>query len=269
MWDTLIINPMINTLLWIYSLVGNFGMAIILFTILIRLLTHPLTVQQLRGTQALQDLQKSKKWQEIQTKYKNDREKLAQEQWALQKEMGISPFGSCLPTLVQFPIIIGLYQAVIRALAVTPQQLLDLSTHIYPFINVSQLIPIKNQFLWMDLNSPERLTIFGIGIPVLAIIVTITTYLQSKMMTPPSQPGEQSAQMMQSMNLMMPIMMGYLALTFASGLAVYFVTTNIIGILQYAFLGKLEWRNLLPGKQETALDKKKDGASDKGTRKSK
>lgn len=252
MWDTLILNPMINTLLLIYSFLGqNFGLAIIVFTILVRLITYPLTAQQMKSTQAMQELQKSKKWQEMQKKYKDDREKLAQEQMKLYKEMGVSPFGSCLPTLIQFPIIIGLYQAIIRALAVTPIQLLDLARHIYPFINASALIPLNNRFLWMDLSLAEKdfgLAIGGIGIPVLAVLVVVTTYLQSKLMTPPANPGEQGAQVTQAMNLYMPLFMGYLAYTFSSGLALYFVASNLVGILQYAAMGKLSWRNLLPRK---------------------
>ena len=111
MWNTLIIEPMVNALLWIYSLVGNFGIAIILFTILIRLITHPLTASQVKSTAKMGELQKSKKWQEMQKKYKDDKNKLAQEQMALYKELGINPMGSCLPMLIQFPIIIGLYQS--------------------------------------------------------------------------------------------------------------------------------------------------------------
>jgi len=247
MWDTLIINPMVNTLLWIYSILGNFGIAIIIFTILIRLLTYPLTVQQMKGTQKMQEFQKSKEWEELQKKYKGDKQKLQQEQMALYKEMGINPLGSCLPTLIQFPIIIGLYQAIIRALAVTPIQTLDLYGHIYPFINAAKLIPINNIFLWMNLSQPERFYIFGIGIPVLAIVVVVTTFMQSKLMTPPAQPGEQGAQMAQAMNLYMPLLMGYLALTFASGLSLYFVASNVVTIVQYAAMGKVEWSNLLPG----------------------
>jgi YidC/Oxa1 family membrane protein insertase len=155
--------------------------------------------------------------------------------------------GSCLPTLIQFPIIIGLYQAIIRALAVTPIQTLDLYGHIYPFINAAKLIPINNIFLWMNLSQPERFYIFGIGIPVLAIVVVVTTFMQSKLMTPPAQPGEQGAQMAQAMNLYMPLLMGYLALTFASGLSLYFVASNVVTIVQYAAMGKVEWSNLLPG----------------------
>lgn len=240
---------MVNSLLWIYSVLWqNFGLAIIVFTLLVRLITYPLTAKQMKSAQAMQEMQKSKKWQEIQKKYKDNREKLAQEQMNLYKEMGVNPLGSCLPTLIQFPVIIGLYQAIIRALAVTPIQLLDLSNHIYPFVNASDLIPLNNRFLWMDLSQPERLMVFGIGIPVLAILVVITTYMQSKLMTPPSaSPNDQSAQMGKMMNLYMPFLMGWLAYSFSSGLALYFVASNVFTILQYAMMGKLEWSNLLPG----------------------
>ncbi len=252
MWDTLIINPMINTLLWIYSLVGDFGIAIILFTILVRLLTYPLNLKQIKGQQALQDLQKSKEWQDLAKKYKDDKQKMQQEQMKLYQEMGINPLAPCLPTLIQFPIIIGLYQAIIQALAVTPVQLINLSGHIYPFIDAASLIPLDNQFLWMNLSQPERLELsfLPFGIPILAIFVVVTTYLQSKLMTPASQPGDQGAQMTQAMNLYMPLFMGYLALTFASGLALYFVISNLVTIAQYAAMGKLNWNNLIPGRNK-------------------
>lgn len=245
----LIINPMLNTLLWIYSILGNFGLAIILFTILVRMVTYPLTIQQLKGASKMQDMQKSKEYLAMQKKYKKDKQKLQQEQMKLYKEKGVNPLGSCLPTLIQFPVIIGLYQSIIRALAVTPKQMTALFYNIYPFSDVAKLLPIDSTFLWMDLSQPERLYVFGYGIPVLAIIVLITTYFQSRLITPPSQPGEQGAQMTQMMNLYMPLLMGYLALTFAAGLALYFVTSNVITILQYALMGKANWKNLNPFKK--------------------
>ena len=251
MWDTLIIDPMINTLLWIYTILGSFGIAIIVFTIVVRLITYPLTAQQMRSAQKMQELQQSKQFLDLKKKYKDDAQKMQQEQMKLYQEMGVNPLGSCLPTLIQFPIIIGLYQAVIRALAVTPSQLFEFSKHIYPFIDASQLIPLNNQFLWMDLSQPERLIIPGLsfGIPILAIVVVATTYLQSKLMTPATTGGEQGAQMTQAMNLYMPFLMGYLALTFASGLSLYFVASNLVSIAQYALMGKLNWRNLVPGRK--------------------
>ena len=121
MWDTLIITPFINILLVIYQFVGhNFGFAVILFTILIRLVTHPLMVKQIKGSAAMTELNTDPEWQAIQKKYAKDKEKLAQEQMRVYQEKGINPMASCLPTLIQFPIIIGLYQALIRALAISP-----------------------------------------------------------------------------------------------------------------------------------------------------
>ncbi len=255
-WSLLILDPMINLLVGIYSvLFTNFGLAIIVFTILVRLITYPLTASQIKSTKSMQDMQKSKKWQDIQKKYKGDREKLSKEQMNLYKEMGVSPFGSCLPTIIQFPIIIGLYQAIIRALAVTPIQLLELTRHLYPsipFYNAAALIPLNNMFLWMDLSVPEKdfstIAIAGFVIPILAILVVATTFLQTRLMTPPSTTGDQGANMGRMMNLYMPLFMGYLAYSFPSGLALYFVTSNLVGILQYGIMGKLDWRNLLPAR---------------------
>jgi len=265
MWDALIITPFINALLFIYNLVGNFGVAIILFTILIRLITHPLMVSQIKGSKAMAAMQQDKRWIDTQAKYKGDKEKLAVEQQKLLKELGVNPFASCLPTLIQFPIIIGLYQAVIQAMAATPLEMMNLTRHIYPaLLKVSSLIPLQNHFLWMDLGTPERLNLPGIpfGIPILAIVVAATTYLQSKMITPAAtgnagDPNNQAAMMGKMMNLYMPFLMGYMALTLASGLSIYFLTSNLIGIAQYGLLGQLNLKNLLPGKK--AEDKKPKG----------
>lgn len=251
-WNLLIVQPMTNILLWIYAAVGgNFGLAIILFTALIRLVTHPLMIKQIKGTSAMQELQSNEKWKEMQKKYKDDKEKLAQEQMKLYKELGINPFGSCLPTLIQLPIIFGIYQAVIKALAVTPFQLAGFYKLIYDldFINTANLIPLNSKFLWIqNLAQPEFLNLFGINIPILTILVVVTTYLQSRLMQVPSaNPNDANAQTAKMMNIYMPLFMGYIAYTLAAGLAVYFVASNVISVLQYAALGKLNWKNLLPG----------------------
>ncbi|HWQ45336.1 MAG TPA: YidC/Oxa1 family membrane protein insertase [Longilinea sp.] len=252
MWDSLIITPFINVLLFIYNLVGqNFGIAIILFTILIRLITYPLNASQVKASQSMQKLNSDKRWIDAQEKYKNDKERLAQEQMKLYKELGINPFASCLPTLIQFPIIIGLYQSLLQAMASSPLDLVKLIGHIYPgWMDVGALIPMHSQFLWFDLGSPERLFLPflpAVGIPVLAVLVVVTTYLQQKLMTPPSTGSkDQSSQMMGMMNIYMPLLMGWLAWTLQGGLAVYFVTSNLFGIAQYALMGRLNWRNLLP-----------------------
>jgi YidC/Oxa1 family membrane protein insertase len=261
MWD-LFISIFTSVLVWIYDIVGhNFGLAIILFTILIRIVTWPLNAQQMKGAAAMQNLQTDKEWQDIQKKYAKDKEKLAQEQMRIYRERGINPFGSCLPTLIQFPIIIALYQSITRALAVTPLGLLQLSrsASVFSFLDVSSLIPLNSKFLWMDLGSPESINIWGFALPSLAVIVALTTYIQSKLTLPATtNPNDQSAAMTNMMSIYMPLLLGYFALTFPSGLAVYFITSNLLGIAQYAMQGKANWRNLLPGgsKQKQVVTKK-------------
>jgi len=257
MWNLLIVDPMTNALLFIYSVIGqNFGLAIILFTLLVRLITYPLTARQTKSMQALQELQKSEKWLEMQKKYKDDREKIAQEQMKLYQEAGVNPFGSCLPTLIQFPVIIGLYQSISAALSTTPLQLVALSGRLYPFFsNMTDLVPLKSHFLWMDLSQPERLYLPFLpefGIPLLAVLVVISSYFQTKLMTPTNAGDAQSAQMSKMMNIYMPFFMGWLSYSFPAGLAVYFVTSNLSTIVQYALQGKVDLRRLLPFKKVEA-----------------
>jgi YidC/Oxa1 family membrane protein insertase len=241
MWNTLILSPMINIMLFIYDALGNnFGLAIILLTVIIRLITLPLTYQQMKSTMVMSDIQKSDRWQQMQKKYKDDRQKLAEEQMKLFQEKGYNPASGCLPLLIQFPIIIGLYQAVIRTLGTTPVQLFDLSKLIYDFIPNS-LIPLESSFLWMNLGQPERLYLPflpDIGIPLLAILVVITSYLQTKLTTPATG-DSQSAAMTQTMSIYMPLLIGYLAYSFASGVALYFVTSNLLGIAQGVIMRRM------------------------------
>src|SRR6185295_1366536 len=150
MWD-LILNPFITVLTLLYSIFGNSpAAAIILFTILVRVIMQPLNAQQMRSSKAMQELQPELK--KLQDKHKNDREKLAQEQMRLYKEKGINPLGGCLPLIIQLPIWIGLYQAINHALAATPLQLLDLSGR-FMLPGLDKLVPLNNVWLGMDLTQ--------------------------------------------------------------------------------------------------------------------
>ena len=249
-----VIAILINIMIFIYGLVGqNFGIALILFTILIRLVTWPLNAQQMKGAAAMQELQNDKEWLAIQKKYAKDREKLAQEQMRIYRERGINPFGSCLPTLVQFPILFALIPAITFAIGSTPLSILNLSRSVYPFQDVASLVPLNSKFLWMDLGLPERTIIPGLewSIPVLALIVALTTYVQTKLTMPPSaNPNDQAAMTGRMMSIYMPIMLYFFSVNYAAGLSVYFVISNILSIIQYAMMGKVNWRNLLPGGQK-------------------
>ncbi len=251
-WQTIIVRPFTNVLLLITAGVKNFGLAIILFTLLIKLVTYPLTAKSLKSTRAMQDLQSDPRYKKMMAKYKDDKERLAQEQMKLYKELGINPMGSCLPTLIQLPVIFGLYQSITKAMAATPYELLNLERTFYSWLDPAKILPLQNKFLWMDLGQPERLNIGTIGIPVLAIIVVITTFLQSKLTQPPStNPNDQAAAMTKSMNIYMPLLMGWMAYSLASGLALYFLVSNLASIGQYALQGKLDWSNVIPGMKKS------------------
>jgi YidC/Oxa1 family membrane protein insertase len=247
MWDTLIVQPFTNVLLMITMLVKNFGVAIILFTILIKLITYPLTAKQMKSSQAMQEMQQNPRYLKMQEKYKDNKEKLAEEQMKLYKELGVSPFSSCLPMLFQFPIIIGLYQSIMRAMASTPLELVKLERIIYPFLDSTKILPIQNRFLWMDLGQPERLMIAGIGIPVLTILVVLSTVVQTRVMQPPAEAGNsQATAMTNSMSMTMPLLMGVMAYQFSAGLALYFVVSNLTTVAQYAAMGKTDWSRIFP-----------------------
>ena len=255
MWETFILQPMLNGLLFLYQLLfHNFTLAILVFTILIRLITYPLTYQQQKSTRKLTELQQSDSWKKLQEKYAKDKEKLAQEQMKLYQEAGANPFGACLPTLIQFPVLIGLYQSIQQAMAASPVQLFDLSRHIYPFLpNAASLIPMDNHFLWLNMGLPDPFY-------VLPILVAISMYIQSKMITPPSTGDPQAAQMSKSMTLTMPLMFGWMSLSFPSGLSIYFVISNLIGIVQTGLTQPVDWKNVFNfnlGAKQPPADKTK------------
>jgi len=236
-WYLIIANPVLNVLVALTQLVGgNFGLAIIALTVIVRLISWPLTKRQLNSTKAMQEMQP--KIQELQKKYGKNQQKLQQEMMKLYKEAGINPLGCIWPMLVQFPIWIALYQAIMSALATTPESLLGIAQRLYSWGIVNQAIPLSSRFLWLDLSQPDPYFI-------LAIFVGGTMWVQQKMTTAPAvDPRQQSTNRM--MTLMMPLMFGFLTLMFPSGLALYWAVSNIIGIItQYFVTGG--WGYLRPG----------------------
>ncbi|HUV52579.1 MAG TPA: YidC/Oxa1 family membrane protein insertase, partial [Dehalococcoidia bacterium] len=130
LWDNILLEPILNFLILLSKgLLGNFGIAIIVLTIIIRIISYPLMVRQLKSSRAMQAIQP--KMKELQKKYAKDKQKLSAETMKLYKEHGVNPIGCVGPMLIQFPIWIALYQAVIQALAYTPENLLGLSERLY------------------------------------------------------------------------------------------------------------------------------------------
>jgi YidC/Oxa1 family membrane protein insertase len=221
-FDFLVVNPMTNLLLLIYDILfNNYVLAIIALTLIIRLITLPLTLKQQESSMKMSAMQPQIK--ALQEKYKNEPQKLSEEM----RKVGFNPLGGCLPLLIQFPILIGLYNAITRTLAVTPFSTLELGKYIYPFLpNLSSLVPVNNMFLGViNLGQPDKFFI----IPILVIV---TTYFSTKLTTPPSTDA-QSKQTNQMMSLMMPLMFGFFMLSAPAGLGIYWIVSNLIGMAQY------------------------------------
>jgi YidC/Oxa1 family membrane protein insertase len=227
-WREGLIRPFLNAMIFLYAYLGqSFVLAITVFTIILRLITAPLHLKQVRASRKMQNLQPQ--LQEMQKRYKGDKERLVQEQQKLYKEYGVNPMGGCLPTLVQFPIWIGLYQSINSILAHTPMELMALGKNAYTGLAaVANIVPLQSTFLWLNLARPDPT-------PILPILVGGTMWLQQKMMVQPGGGDPQQAGMTQTMQIMMPLMFGYFTTQFSAGLALYFVVSNVIGIaMQWA-----------------------------------
>jgi YidC/Oxa1 family membrane protein insertase len=191
-WLTSIVQQGLNTF---YGWTGNYGLAIILVTAVIRVLLAPFQYSQVRSTQKMMALEPHRK--ALEKKYKNDPQKMNQETMALWKKFGVNPLGGCLPLLLQFPIIIALFRA------------LDKFQYLGPA-----------GFLWIHhLGRPDPLFI-------LPILTGVTTWWQQKISTPATD------QTQKTMLFMMPVLIAFLSLRFAAGLALYWVVSNFLAILQ-------------------------------------
>lgn len=222
-----------NDTLGSFGVPYSFGFAIILFTVVIKLLTFPLNQIQMKSARAQQELQP--KLKVLQKKYAGDKEKLAQAQMALYKEAGVNPLGGCLPMLVQMPVWIALYQA-----------LYNLS---------SQNVALKEGFFWIpSLAGPVTSQADGIGwlwpFPpavgwsaaiaylVLPVLLVVSQLYMQKMMTPQTDDPQ-----MKSMNqamMFMPFMFGYFALVVPSGLSLYWFVNNILSMAQQYYTNRMK-----------------------------
>jgi YidC/Oxa1 family membrane protein insertase len=197
----------------IYTFIPNYGLAIILLTIMVRIVTIPIMGRQMKSMERMRAVQPQLK--ELQAKYADDRQKQSEAMMALYKKEGVNPLGGCLPMLLQFPVFIGLFYAL--------QSSFDLRHADFA--------------LWItDLSAPESLfTIPGLDLPfrVLPLIMGASMVLQQKL-TPTTVDPAQARMMM----TMMPIMFTVLFYQFPSGLVLYWMVSNFLGIAHQLWVGR-------------------------------
>lgn len=203
----IISNGLGHVLRIIFELVQNYGLSIILFTIVVKVLLLPLTIKQTKSTKAMQDIQP--KIQEIQTKYKDKPEKQQQEIMKIYTEAKINPLAGCLPLLIQMPILIALFSVLREPVTYGV------------FVDQEQLATAAQGFLWVqDLTKPDV---------ILAILSGATTFLMQTLM----MPKDQQQGSMKMMTYVMSAMMLFWGFTFPAGLTLYWTIGNVFAIAQH------------------------------------
>lgn len=245
-WNLIVVFPLEAVLKFLAELTGSGGLAIIVMTLLIKTLLLPLSLRQTASMKAMQGLQPE--INDLKRRFKNDREKITQETMRLYKERGVNPAAGCIPMLPMMVILFGLYWA-----------LQNLS---------HQDLEFQQPFLWVpQLNAPDAWHLGEIPLPgILPILMAITQFFSSKMMTMPSQDPQQ--QMMNRMTtVMMPAMMLFWGVTFPAGLVLYWFISNVYEMVRLYFTmgpqslggGGLSLGSLLPWRASQAAESAVDG----------
>ena len=196
----------------IFEIVHNYGWAIIIFTIIAKVCLLPLNIKQTKSMKDMQRLQPE--LQKLQKKFKNNKEKLNEETLKLYQTFKINPAAGCLPLLIQFPILIGLYQTLLN-----PQK--------WVFNGTQGSFDMS--FLWM--NSLSNTDPYYI-LPVLAAVFTFATQKFTMSMSPSADSNDPNAKTQKIMLYFMPIMIGYMAINMPAGVALYWVVQNIFTFVQ-------------------------------------
>ena len=199
-------DMMLSVLGFLFSLCGNYGLAIILLTIIIKFALYPLTLQSTRQMEAMQKIQP--KMQEIQKKFKDKPEQLQKEMVGLYKKEGVNPLGGCLPMLLQIPFFIALF------VALTGDKFKAIVFAAGP----------QAAFLWMPSLAQYDPTY------VMVALIGITTYLSQKTM-PGASTGQQK-----SMLYFMPAFIAFISMRFPAGVQIYWVVSNLLTIVQQLYI---------------------------------
>ena len=251
-FNLIFFGPVINLLVLIFQVLsslhipGALGFSILILTILIRFLVWPFMSSQIKATKKMADLKPH--LADLKAKHKDDKKAFASAQMALYKEHGVNPAGGCLPALMQIPVFIALYQAIINILPGADGNIDKINSLLY-FPQLKLPTTLDPNFFGLNLGvKPAQFTEFGVFLLLVPIATAILTFFQSKMTIPApikhyptDSPKEEKekAGMEESMGAvqsqmvyLMPIMIGYFAYQFPVGLALYWNTYTILGIIQ-------------------------------------
>lgn len=239
-FNLIITFPILNVLMLLYYIVGDFALAIILLTIVIRLIMFPLTLKQLKSTKAMQQIQPL--IADVKKQYPKDQRAQLEATQAIYKEYGINPAAGCLPLLVQLPVLYGLYFA-LRSV-VSGGTVKSINDLIYPFLPklpAGVSIASLTDFRWFTFINPAWHIPLSMADPthILPILAALATFVQLRMSQPrnvASGPSNAMANQMKIMQYIMPFFTLFIAWGFPAGLALYWTTSSIFSMVQQYFV---------------------------------
>ncbi len=238
MLHTIFVKPLIFLLQLFHDIFAGvgipyaYGFSIIAVTVLLRLLMLPLTIKSMTNMKKMQELQPQV--EALKKKYKNDQQKLLLEQQRLYQQHGVTPWGGCLPMLIQFPILIGFYYAV-RELAENG----ELVGQGFFWVPDLAFPDVSQGLSWLWPLPPSVGWDMAIRYLILPVLLLVTQILTQKLASTQSPTGDNpQAQMMNQMMWVMSIFFFYFALTFPSALTLYWVTSNVLGIVQQLYVNR-------------------------------
>lgn len=257
MWQTLLYQPLVNTLVFLNQLSGNFGVAVIAVTIIIRLLLVPLTHPSLKAANKIKEI--APEMEKLKAKYAGDKQKLARAQMELYKKHGVNPAAGCLPQIIQIVILIALYQAFNQVLTTSGETISKLNEILYPFLKLPADAVINTRFWYLDLTKPDTFKLPGItfALPGLFLILAaLAQVVSSKMMQPAVSASQQLAKktaekqddiataMQSQMLYLFPLMTILIGFRFPSALVLYWFVFSFSTALQQYFVSG--WGGLEP-----------------------
>jgi len=251
----LLYQPILNALILLYKLLFyNLGGAIIFLTIIIRLFLIPLTNPQLQSAQKMQEL--APQLEKFKEKYKNDKQKLMQAQMELYKKNGVNPAAGCLPQILQFVILISLYQVFNQVIRPGTEVIENINRNLYSFIRLPQQASLNFHFFYLDLSRPDVIPLQGsFGLPgIFVILATVFQFFTSKMMMPSVRVEQKEAKLTEEKSDDMALAMQKQMLYLFPAMTLIFGYTLPSGVILYWFVF-----SLFSFVQQLAITKKKKG----------
>ncbi len=255
MWfDQILVYPLLNVLMAIYAVIPghDFGIAVIIITVIIRLILWPIVGKQLRSQKKMQELQPE--ISKIRAQTKGDKQKESQMLMELYKEREINPFSSCLPLLIQLPFLFALFLVFKHATGNVNDMISQLYTSIAHLPYMKTVIAHPGDF------KPELFGVINMAKPslILAVLAGITQFIQAKMLIPKEVDKEdQQARMTNMMTLLFPFLTLIIALRLPSALALYWTTTTLVAIFQQWWIINRETEKMETIKLTNKAGKKK------------